>query len=760
MWRTYAFDMVKNNPSSGMSVRIAAFISALLLSLLTGVFYNLWKYEVERIILEEGDWQSRIVGEFDEEDLEHIRSFAHVKDVVVNEKINSKDSKKGRYNKDGGEKKEGRQDGEGEEVVVDIYFSRYRAVFSDMPKIAESMNIAPEKISYHYELLAMYLVRDSSDPKPRLLFPLFVLIMAIASFSLIMVIHNAFAITMKMRIHQLGIFSSIGAAPRQIKSFLLQEAAVLCAVPVLAGKLLGIAFSMGLIQLLNILLGKDVPGRHASVFGYHPLVFGISLAAVVITLWVSAWLPARKLSRLSPLEAIKNTGEVHLKRKKNSRILRLFFGVEGELAGNTLKAQRKALGTASLSLVFSLLAFTIMQCFFTLSEISTRETYFARYQDAWDIMVEVKDADVENFAQIREIQGLSEVESASVYQKAAAKTVVLEEEISEEMKAFGGFSHASVQQAVKTDVGWMVNAPLVILDDESFLAYCEQIPIPVQLCGAVVRNQIRDVTNPDFRHPVEMPYVKGEKDICVLHKSGDEKQAAEIPILAYTTQVPVLREEYASLDAYELVHFLPASLWKEIKEKIGGWEEDSYIRVLGKNHESLKELDLLQNRIEEIIGPDYRTESENRIREFEANARIIWGMKVIFGGFCVLLAMIGVGNVFSYTLGFVRQRRREFARYLSIGMTFKELRKMFCVEALIIAGRPLVLTLPPGMIAVWYMLKMSYLGTEEFLSEAPVLPIAVFILAISGFVALAYYLGWRVMGRVDLAEVLKDDTMM
>ncbi len=760
MWRTYAFDMVKNNPSSGMSVRIAAFISALLLSLLTGVFYNLWKYEVERIILEEGDWQSRIVGEFDEEDLEHIRSFAHVKDVVVNEKINSKDSKKGRYNKDGGEKKEGRQDGEGEEVVVDIYFSRYRAVFSDMPKIAESMNIAPEKISYHYELLAMYLVRDSSDPKPRLLFPLFVLIMAIASFSLIMVIHNAFAITMKMRIHQLGIFSSIGAAPRQIKSFLLQEAAVLCAVPVLAGKLLGIAFSMGLIQLLNILLGKDVPGRHASVFGYHPLVFGISLAAVVITLWVSAWLPARKLSRLSPLEAIKNTGEVHLKRKKNSRILRLFFGVEGELAGNTLKAQRKALGTASLSLVFSLLAFTIMQCFFTLSEISTRETYFARYQDAWDIMVEVKDADVENFAQIREIQGLSEVESAAVYQKAAAKTVVLEEEISEEMKAFGGFSHASVQQAVKTDVGWMVNAPLVILDDESFLAYCEQIHIPVQLCGAVVRNQIRDVTNPDFRHPVEMPYVKGEKDICILYKSGDEKQAAEIPVLAYTTQVPVLREEYASLDAYELVHFLPASLWKEIKEKIGGWEEDSYIRVLGKNHESLKELDLLQNRIEEIIGPDYRTESENRIREFEANARIIWGMKVIFGGFCVLLAMIGVGNVFSYTLGFVRQRRREFARYLSIGMTFKELRKMFCVEALIIAGRPLVLTLPPGMIAVWYMLKMSYLGTEEFLSEAPVLPIAVFILAISGFVALAYYLGWRVMGRVDLAEVLKDDTMM
>lgn len=116
MWRTYAFDMVKNNPSSGMSVRIAAFISALLLSLLTGVFYNLWKYEVERIILEEGDWQSRIVGEFDEEDLEHIRSFAHVKDVVVNEKINSKDSKKGRYNKDAEKRKKAGRTGKAKKL--------------------------------------------------------------------------------------------------------------------------------------------------------------------------------------------------------------------------------------------------------------------------------------------------------------------------------------------------------------------------------------------------------------------------------------------------------------------------------------------------------------------------------------------------------------------------------------------------------------------------------------------------------------------
>ena len=49
MWREYSSSYLKNNRSSGISVMIAAFICALLLSLLCSLFYNMWKYEVERI---------------------------------------------------------------------------------------------------------------------------------------------------------------------------------------------------------------------------------------------------------------------------------------------------------------------------------------------------------------------------------------------------------------------------------------------------------------------------------------------------------------------------------------------------------------------------------------------------------------------------------------------------------------------------------------------------------------------------------------
>ena len=410
--------------------------------------------------------------------------------------------------------------------------------------------------------------------------------------------------------------------------------------------------------------------------------------------------------------------------------------------------------------IFSFLAFTIMQSFFALSGISTRETYFERYQSVWDIMVTVKDTDVDSFREAQKLQAISGIRSAIVYQKAMAKRIIAEDEISEDMKSFGGFAVAGDNYVRKTDGGWLVNVPIVILDDASFLAYCEQIGITPGLDGAVIWNQIRNVTNPDFRHPQYVPYVKGKNAVSILRQSGNEELTAEIPVLSYTEEVPVLREEYATLDYYELVHFMPVSLWKEIKEQIGGSEEDTYICMLGRENVTSGELDALQGQVDSLIAGNYKTESENRIQEAEVNDKQIQGMMTIFGGFCVLLAMIGIGNVFSNTLGFVRQRKREFARYMSVGMTQGEIKKMFCVEALTIAGRPILITLPLAVVTVGYMLKLSYVEVGTFLAEAPLIPIMIFMLAIWGIVAFAYYLGWRNIRKINLAGVLQDDTMM
>lgn len=95
---------------------------------------------------------------------------------------------------------------------------------------------------------------------------------------------------------------------------------MLSVAPILLGTLLGIAASFGVEQAMN-LIGKDIPGRHEILFYYHPLVFVVTVFSAFLTVLCSAWLPARKLSRLTPLEAIRNTGDLALKKKKRSRIL-------------------------------------------------------------------------------------------------------------------------------------------------------------------------------------------------------------------------------------------------------------------------------------------------------------------------------------------------------------------------------------------------------------------------------------------------------
>ena len=87
MWKDYSIGFIKKNRASSVSVLVAAFISALFLSLLCGLFYNFWNYEIESVVLEEGNWQGRISGALEEDELSEIENFANVKTVAINEDL-------------------------------------------------------------------------------------------------------------------------------------------------------------------------------------------------------------------------------------------------------------------------------------------------------------------------------------------------------------------------------------------------------------------------------------------------------------------------------------------------------------------------------------------------------------------------------------------------------------------------------------------------------------------------------------------------
>lgn len=754
MWRDYSFGYIKSNRASGISIVAAAFISALFLSLLSSLFYNFWAYEIDRLISEEGGWHSRIEGKFGQEDLDRIRNFANVEKVVFNEELSGE-----------------------QQTMAEISFHNKGTVFKDTIQIAEALSCEKEAVTYHYALLAMYLVRSPEDKAPRLIFPFLLAVTALTCITLILIIHNAFAVSMTSRVHQFGIFSSIGATPGQIRTCLLQEAAVLCALPIIAGNLLGIGISMLLINAMNR-IAADAKGRLEAVWKYHPFLFVITFVITAVTIWISAWIPARKLSRMTPLEAIKNAGEFSAaykpSYKKSCRaFLPFLFGIEGELAHNAWKAQKRNLRTASMALTFSFLAFFLMQCFFTLTVISQRMTYFERYQDAWDIMVEVKDAKIGEFAEEERFSGLPEIRSCIVYQKAMAKRFLAKEELSGELTAAGGLENAPEAYVGEADGAWLVNAPIVIMDDAGFLQYCRQIGAEPKLNGAVVLNRINHRESDNFRVRNYIPYIKENQDKTILRQAGEESLSAEIPVIAYAKEPPLLREAYDELDTYVLVHFLPVTVWKEMEGQIGGADKEVLVCIRAREGVTLAELNDLEEKAAELASgknlrgqedenflPVYETESENRIQAKITNDNMIEGMELLLGGFCILLAVIGIANVFSNALGFVQQRKREFARYLSVGLTPGGIRKIFCVEALIIVGKPVLTSLFVTVILTGLMIKASYLEPMIFIREMPAAQILSFVAAVFAIVAFAYYLGGRKVMRSSLMEALKDDTLI
>ncbi|HJD32553.1 MAG TPA: ABC transporter permease, partial [Candidatus Eisenbergiella stercorigallinarum] len=219
----------------------------------------------------------------------------------------------------------------------------------------------------------------------------------------------------------------------------------------------------------------------------------------------------------------------------------------------------------------------------------------------------------------------------------------------------------------------------------------------------------------------------------------------------------VLREQFGVEDPHELVHFLPASLWEKIGETLGETETDLTIRVLAEEGASMETLDSLEEEINGLLE-GYETESENRLRARLESDRAYDALMTLFGSFCALLALFGISSVFLNTLSFVRQRRREVARYLSVGMTPCSVGKMFFVEALVLAGRPALVTLPLAALIVAWFLKTSYLDAGLFIRHAPVVPVLLFLAAIFAFVGLAYYLGARKLLRCSLTELLRDES--
>ncbi len=228
---------------------------------------------------------------------------------------------------------------------------------------------------------------------------------------------------------------------------------------------------------------------------------------------------------------------------------------------------------------------------------------------------------------------------------------------------------------------------------------------------------------------------------------------AEITVAAYSETVPNLREEY---NKYGVVQIMPLTAYQRISNSIPLKEKTMYINIQTDSDAGIGEI---EKKAVSMLGSNYDYMVENRPDAEKRNIEIYDYYRKIIGAVCVLLACIGIANVFANTLGFVFQRKREFARYQSIGLTPNGIMKMFGVEMLIIGVKPILLSIPFNAVFILFAVNRSGVEISEFMERLPVFSTVAFTCFVLLAIGISYFIGSKQIKQTNITDALKNDAL-
>lgn len=193
-----------------------------------------------------------------------------------------------------------------------------------------------------------------------------VFLIVLIIFSTAAVIYNAFHISVLERTSQFGILRCTGASPGQIRKVVWKEAAFLCIIGIPVGFGCGI-LAMNIVMYIIGTIGFGSLGFLGDlriIISVPVLLISTTLGAA--TVFLAATGPARQAGRVSPLEAVRNTGSYKKEnfskvRKKN--LLGRFMNIEGQIAFKNLRRNRKRFKITVFSMVISIILFIVFGSF-------------------------------------------------------------------------------------------------------------------------------------------------------------------------------------------------------------------------------------------------------------------------------------------------------------------------------------------------------------------------------------------------------------
>ncbi len=246
-------------------------------------------------------------------------------------------------------------------------------IYKDTEEVSNSLNLysgeTENNIEYNKYVLMYYGV-SGDNGFVTAIYAICAILILVVGIGSILVIYNSFAISVSERKKQFGMLSSIGATKKQIRKMVFEEGAILGIIGIPLGILTGI---IGIGVTLNIVNGLMKPMfadglenlNLELVISYPALLIAVVLIAV--TIYLSVIVPARRASKISPIEAIRQVDDIKVKAKKlrTPKFLKKIYGIEGDIALKNLKRSKKRYRTTVLSLIISIVLFITFNGFVT-----------------------------------------------------------------------------------------------------------------------------------------------------------------------------------------------------------------------------------------------------------------------------------------------------------------------------------------------------------------------------------------------------------
>ena len=570
-------------------------------------------------------------------------------------------------------------------VNLYVMFNKNKKIIKQSEELAKRLNYDND-INYNSTLLALYGESTYGNVMTTMV-SMMMIMLSLVSIGCIIVIYNSFAISVMERKKEFGLLSSIGATKKQLAHTVFFEALVVGLIGIILG-ILGAYIGIGcVILIINNLISDMLEYKLHLVT--NPLFIIIPVIFMIIVIGVSAFIPSRRASKVSPIEAIRQNDDIKINKKKirTSKLVNKLFGIEGEIALKNIKRNKKKYRVTIVSLFISIVLFISFSSYMNYT-LNTASSVMGEVPYDYQISYFGDDPnnDKEALDKINEIVKSSDVKeyvSYSVSNLSIIGNYTYSDEYLDFYKSAYGDDGIKALNNLKYQY-----ISIYILDDNSYNKYKKLIGIDND--SVILLNKFKGVSyGNNKRVNYNIPVINnGNINIKICNFDNDEDVDTtkycnkNIDNIFVTNKSFDLIEEFSYMDDFKLI--VNKKLYDSISDSSTHYTQFNIISDNTNNIDKLtKELD------------KYSNVNYTNIKEAMKQANnLILVVKILMYGFISLVTLIGVTSVFNTISTSMALRKREFAVLRSIGLTNRGFNKILFFESLFFGMKSLIFAIP------------------------------------------------------------------